>query len=72
MMYGIIAKKLKLMNLGKAHPKDYLNFYCLGNRELQNGTSNLTNEPSEDNAMVLFIINLLQALESLCALLCVR
>ncbi|XP_020083601.1 phospholipase D delta-like isoform X1 [Ananas comosus] len=53
MMYGIIAKKLKLMNLGKAHPKDYLNFYCLGNRELQNGTSDLTNEPSEDNAMAL-------------------
>ncbi|XP_058220621.1 phospholipase D delta-like isoform X2 [Rhododendron vialii] len=33
MMYEIIAHELKAMNLDKAHPKDYLNFYCLGNRE---------------------------------------
>lgn len=33
MMYEIIAKELKHMNLENAHPRDYLNFYCLGNRE---------------------------------------
>lgn len=33
MMYEIIAKELKSMNLENVHPHDYLNFYCLGNRE---------------------------------------
>ncbi|XP_031265508.1 phospholipase D delta-like [Pistacia vera] len=33
MMYGIIAKELKSMDMVDAHPQDYLNFYCLGNRE---------------------------------------
>ncbi|GAB2289263.1 hypothetical protein Dimus_023568 [Dionaea muscipula] len=33
MMYSIIAGELKSMNLENAHPQDYLNFYCLGNRE---------------------------------------
>ncbi|KAJ6411952.1 hypothetical protein OIU84_005089 [Salix udensis] len=33
MMYGVIAKELKSMNLENSHPQDYLNFYCLGNRE---------------------------------------
>ncbi|KAG8654525.1 phospholipase D delta isoform X2 [Manihot esculenta] len=32
-MYEIIAKELKAMNLENLHPQDYLNFYCLGNRE---------------------------------------
>lgn len=33
MMYGIIGKELKSMNIEDQHPQDYLNFYCLGNRE---------------------------------------
>lgn len=33
MMYGIIAQELKAMRIEDAHPQDYLNFYCLGNRE---------------------------------------
>lgn len=33
MMYGIIARELKYTNLNNSHPQDYLNFYCLGNRE---------------------------------------
>uniref|UniRef100_A0A1D1XJH3 Phospholipase D n=1 Tax=Anthurium amnicola TaxID=1678845 RepID=A0A1D1XJH3_9ARAE len=33
MMYGIIAEELKSMNIENQHPQDYLNFYCLGNRE---------------------------------------
>ncbi|KAH6821403.1 phospholipase D delta [Perilla frutescens var. hirtella] len=33
MMYEIIAKEIKSSKLENAHPTDYLNFYCLGNRE---------------------------------------
>lgn len=33
MMYEIIAGELKSMHLESSHPQDYLNFYCLGNRE---------------------------------------
>lgn len=33
MMYEIIAKEIKAAQLENAHPTDYLNFYCLGNRE---------------------------------------
>lgn len=33
MMYGIIAKELNAMRIENSHPQDYLNFYCLGNRE---------------------------------------
>lgn len=33
MMYEIIARELKFMKLYDSHPQDYLNFYCLGNRE---------------------------------------
>ncbi|CAA6673529.1 unnamed protein product [Spirodela intermedia] len=32
MMYGIVAQAIKSSNLS-LHPTDYLNFYCLGNRE---------------------------------------
>lgn len=33
MMYEIIAQELKSTHLENSHPQDYLNFYCLGNRE---------------------------------------
>lgn len=33
MMYDVVAKELKSMELKDSHPLDYLNFYCLGNRE---------------------------------------
>ncbi|KAH7523461.1 hypothetical protein FEM48_Zijuj06G0013700 [Ziziphus jujuba var. spinosa] len=33
MMYEVIARELKSMDLENSHPLDYLNFYCLGNRE---------------------------------------
>nr|XP_043632536.1 phospholipase D delta [Erigeron canadensis] len=32
MMYSVVAEAIKFMQLD-AHPKDYLNFYCLGKRE---------------------------------------
>ncbi|KAK4261703.1 hypothetical protein QN277_004663 [Acacia crassicarpa] len=33
MMYDVVARELKSMELVDLHPQDYLNFYCLGNRE---------------------------------------
>ncbi|CAA7024374.1 unnamed protein product [Microthlaspi erraticum] len=33
MMYEIISREIKYMNLENVYPQDYLNFYCLGNRE---------------------------------------
>ena len=33
MMYDIVAREIKSKNLADTHPRDYLNFYCLGNRE---------------------------------------
>ncbi|KAL3634369.1 hypothetical protein CASFOL_021423 [Castilleja foliolosa] len=33
MMYKIVAKEMKSTGLNNAHPTDYLNFHCLGNRE---------------------------------------
>lgn len=33
MMYEVIGRELKYKNLENAHPSDYLNFFCLGNRE---------------------------------------
>ena len=47
MMYELIAKEIKSANLENAHPTDYLNFYCLGNREeyqkkSSNGSSHST------------------------------
>lgn len=36
MMYGIVVKAIDEAGLGgKVHPCDYLNFYCLGNREVK-------------------------------------
>lgn len=35
MMYGIVAEALEKAGLAEArHPQDYLNFYCLGKREI--------------------------------------
>ncbi|EYU38375.1 hypothetical protein MIMGU_mgv1a0212841mg, partial [Erythranthe guttata] len=49
MMYKIIAHELKSVNLKNAHPTDYLNFYCLGNRE-----ENHKEESSSDSASEAF------------------
>lgn len=36
MMYKIIADELKAMDIKDMHPRDYLTFFCLGNREPSN------------------------------------
>ncbi|KAF0910719.1 hypothetical protein E2562_004710 [Oryza meyeriana var. granulata] len=51
MMYGIIAQELKAMNIENAHPQDYLNFYCLGNRE--ESSSNDSPESNDKSAAAL-------------------
>ncbi|GAU22672.1 hypothetical protein TSUD_234940 [Trifolium subterraneum] len=43
MMYNVVANALKSMQLGDVHPQDYLNFYCLGNREHFNEESSSSN-----------------------------
>ncbi|KAL3641645.1 hypothetical protein CASFOL_012460 [Castilleja foliolosa] len=45
MMYDIIAQEIKAAKLENAHPTDYLNFYCLGNRE----ECNVEESPSNGN-----------------------
>lgn len=55
MMYKIIAQELKSMNVEKAHLQDYLNFYCLGQREVPDRTSTqLTNQPSDKSPVVIY------------------
>jgi phospholipase D1/2 len=43
MMYNVVANALKSMQLSDVHPQDYLNFYCLGNREHFNEESSGSN-----------------------------
>lgn len=53
MMYEIIALELKSMQLD-SHPQDYLNFYCLGNREqLTTEVSSSSNSPSDNGETVI-------------------
>ncbi|XP_020592214.1 phospholipase D delta-like, partial [Phalaenopsis equestris] len=50
MMYSIVAQQLKSMEL-EAHPQDYLNFYCLGNREeLPKSREQPSGEPLEKSS----------------------
>lgn len=50
MMYNIVREAIKSMKLEKAHPQDYLNFYCLGKREkIPNQQPQAMNQPSEKN-----------------------
>ena len=50
MMYDIVARELKDMQLGDSHPLHYLNFYCLGNRE------DIPEERLDDNADKVFAL----------------
>ncbi|BAT99932.1 hypothetical protein VIGAN_10147600 [Vigna angularis var. angularis] len=42
-MYNVVARELKAMQLSDINPQDYLNFYCLGNREDFNEEISSTN-----------------------------
>lgn len=53
MMYEIITKELQAMQIEGAHPTDYLNFYCLGNREkCPEEDSNSSSQPPSNGDMV--------------------
>ncbi|XP_057832450.2 phospholipase D delta isoform X1 [Cryptomeria japonica] len=51
MMYIIISDAIKDAGLSETqHPQDYLNFYCLGNREAMNDNEDsLSNKPAENS-----------------------
>ncbi|XP_020218806.1 phospholipase D delta [Cajanus cajan] len=49
MMYEVIARELKYMQLDDRHPQDYLNFYCLGNREKSTTIFPSSNNTPSDN-----------------------
>lgn len=53
-MYELIAKEIKTANLENAHPTDYLNFYCLGNREeyQKKSSSGSSHASSHANAVI--------------------
>jgi phospholipase D1/2 len=57
MMYGIIAEALKDAGLTDSQqPQDYLNFYCLGNREPKDGREPPPiNSPAENSPQVLIL-----------------
>lgn len=53
MMYNIVAQELKSIDLKDSHPQDYLNFYCLGNREEpQKDINQSTNQPPQNGDKV--------------------
>ncbi|KAL7255616.1 hypothetical protein ACSBR1_009701 [Camellia fascicularis] len=54
MMYGVVAQELKSMQLSDSNPLDYLNFYCLGNREqmLEERSRDGTQSPANENKVL--------------------
>ncbi|CAD6220409.1 unnamed protein product [Miscanthus lutarioriparius] len=50
MMYKIVADALRKEGLHESHPQEYLNFYCLGKREVLNEVSS-TNNSNENSAL---------------------
>lgn len=57
MMYEIIARELRFMKLNDSHPQDYLNFYCLGNREkFATEVSSPNSSPSGNGDTVIVIM----------------
>lgn len=74
MMYDIIAEELKNSELKEAHPLDYLNFYCLGNRERckEEGSNSGSNRSSRGGSvmMKLFIHIHIQLFDCVCSFYC--
>lgn len=57
MMYEIIAQELNSMQMENSHPQDYLNFYCLGNREeVPQGEPGLNNQTSNGELVTIQIL----------------
>eukprot|EP00898_Chlorokybus_atmophyticus_P006475 jgi/Chlat1/6829/Chrsp51S06519 len=49
-MYKAIARALRNNNRANEHPQDYLNFFCLANRETTEGSPILTDKPPAEGA----------------------
>lgn len=60
MMYEIIARELKLHNIENRNPQDYLNFYCLGNREKFATEVSTTNNSHSDNGDTVIVQNFIE------------
>ena len=56
MMYKIVADALQSQGLLDAHPQDYLNFYCLGRRELAGGDISSPKTLCNDNSPLVWHI----------------
>nr|CAB3456248.1 unnamed protein product [Digitaria exilis] len=52
MMYKIVADALRKEGLHERHPQEYLNFYCLGKREVLSDVSTMNN--SNDNSTLVY------------------
>ena len=62
MMYKIIYKALQEAGLDNEYePQDYLNFFCLGNREIPDN-NNIENPTGENTPQVFVFITLLSKL----------
>lgn len=59
MMYKIIADALRKEGLDDARPQDYLNFYCLGKREVTAEVPAPTSHSNENSPMVTLFHSLL-------------
>lgn len=57
MMYKIVAQALEKAGLSDHyHPRDYLNFYCLGKREASSSRSpSQRNQQTENRALVCYL-----------------
>jgi phospholipase D1/2 len=52
MMYKIVADALRKEDLHEAHPQDYLNFYCLGKREITSDVPTTVSHSNDNSTLV--------------------
>lgn len=59
MMYQVISKALEDAGLfDQYHPQDFLNFYCLGQREAPSSrSSSQTNQPTDNRGLVYLFLH---------------
>lgn len=59
MMYQVISKALEDAGLfDQYHPQDFLNFYCLGQREApSSSSSSQTNQPTDNRGLVYLFLH---------------
>lgn len=61
MMYDLVAKELNSSELKNSNPRDYLNFYCLGNREQwpENSSNSGTEGSASSQVVIMLLLKLL-------------